>query len=92
MFAVTSPLGISWQHLNPPNLLVRSVYRLHVYVHIRLILHELGIFLPQEHGFDKVRNDYIKSAYYSICDDYDVDANETWMHFTQQIMLFLVMR
>ena len=83
MFAVTSPLGISWQHLNHPNLLVRCVYRFHVYVHVRLILHELGIFLPQEGGFSKVRNDYIKSAYYSICDDYDVDANEKWMHFTQ---------
>ena len=92
MFAVTSPLGISWQHLNHPNLLVRCVYRFHVYVHVRLILHELGIFLPQEGGFSKVRNDYIKNAYYNICDDYDVDANETWMHFTQQIMLFLVMR
>ena len=26
MFAVTSALGMSWQHLNDPNLLVRSVY------------------------------------------------------------------
>ena len=80
MFCVTSALGISWQHLNHPNLLVRSVYRFHVYFHIRLILHELGIFLPHEVGFSKVKNAYIKSAYYSICDDYGVDANETWMH------------
>ena len=79
MFCVTSALGISWQHLNHPNLLVRSVYRFHVYFHIRLILHELGIFLPNEVGFSKVKNAYIKSAYYSICDDYGVDANETWM-------------
>ena len=80
MFCVTSALGISWQHLNHPNLLVRSVYRFHVYFHIRLILHELGIFLPNEVGFSKVKNAYIKSAYYSICDDYGVDADETWMH------------
>ena len=80
MFCATSALGISWQHLNHPNLLVRSVYRFHVYFHIRLILHELGIFLPNEVGFSKVKNAYIKSAYYSICDDYGVDANETWMH------------
>ena len=77
MFCVTSALGISWQHLNHQNLLVRSVYRFHVYFHIRLILHELGIFLPNEVGFSKVKNAYIKSAYYSICDDYGVDANET---------------
>ena len=80
MFCVTSALGISWQHLNHPNLLVRSGYRFHVYFHVRLILHELSIFLPHEDGFSKVKNAYIPSAYYSICDDYGVDANETWMH------------
>ena len=79
MFCVTSALGISWQHLNHPNLLVRSGYRFHVYFHVRLILHELSIFLPHEDGFSKVKNAYIPSAYYSICDDYGVDANETWM-------------
>ena len=66
IFAVTSALGISWQHLNHPNLLVRSVYRLHVYFHLRLILHELGILLPHEDGFSKAKNDYERSAYYSI--------------------------
>ena len=80
MFCVTSALGISWQHLNHPNLLVRSVYRFHVYFHIRLILHELGISLPHEDDFSKVKNSYIQSAYYSICDDYGADANETWLH------------
>ena len=47
---------------------------------MRLILHALGISLPHEDGFSKVKNAYIKSAYYSICDDYGVDADETWMH------------
>ena len=45
--------------------------------HVRLILHELGISLPHEDSFSKVRNAYMKSAYYSICDDYRVDANKT---------------
>ena len=80
MFCVTSALGISWKHLNHPNLLVRSAYRFHVYFHVRLILHELGISLPHDDGFSKVKNAYIKNAYYSICDDHGVDANETWMH------------
>ena len=80
MFCVTSALGISWQHLNHPNLLVRSVYRFHVYFHVRLILHELGISLSHEDGFRKVKNAYIKSAYYSICDDYGVGADETCIH------------
>ena len=80
MFCVTSALGISWQHLNHPNVLVHSVYRFYVYFHVRLILHELGISLPHEDGFSKVKNSYIQSTYHSTCDDYGVDANETWMH------------
>ena len=80
MFCATSALGISWQHLNHPNLLVRSVYRFHVYFHVRLILHDLGISLPHEDGFSKVRNSYIKSAYYSVCDDYGANQDVRWMH------------
>ena len=82
LFCVTSALGISWQHLNHPNLLAGSVYRFHVYFHIRLILHEIGISLPHEGGFNKAKNAYVKSAYYSACDDYGVDPTETWMQET----------
>ena len=93
LFCVTSALGISWQHLNHLNLLVRSVYRFHVYFHVRLILHDLGISLPHEDGFSKVKNSYMKSVYYSVCDGYSVNADETWMHedcfYTT---LFLVMK
>ena len=32
LFCDTSAFGISWQHLNHQNLLVRSVYRFHVYL------------------------------------------------------------
>ena len=80
MFCATGALGISWQHVNHPNLLVRSVYRLHVYFHVRLILQNLGISLPLENGFSKIKNSYIKSAYYSIFDDYGVNLDEAWMY------------
>ena len=80
MICATSALDISSQIFNHPNLLLRSVYRFHVYFHIRIILHNLGISLPHENGFSKVKDSYIKSAYYSICDDYGVNADETWMH------------
>ena len=80
LFCATSALGISWQHFNNRNLLVRAVYRFYVYFYVRLILHDLDIPLPHKDGFSKVKNAYIKSAYYSICDDYGVDADETWMH------------
>ena len=67
LFAVTSAVAISWQHINHPNLLVRAV-------------HELRISLPHEDGFNKVENDYERSAYYSVCDEYGVNPDETWMH------------
>ena len=31
-------------------------------------------------SFSKVKSSSIKSAYYSICDDYGVNADKTWMH------------
>ena len=43
-------------------------------------MYELGISLPHEDGFSKVKDAYVRSAYYSICDDYGVDADETWMY------------
>ena len=43
-------------------------------------MHELGISLPHKDGFSQVKNAYIKSACYSTCNDYGVDANETWVH------------
>ena len=79
-FAVTSALGISWQHPNHPNLLVRAVYRFHVYFHIRLIFHKLGVSLLHEDDFSKVKNYFEDSAYYCVCDKYGVDPTEIWMH------------
>ena len=74
-----SALGISWQHLNHQNLLVQSVYRFHMYFHMPLILHEVGISLLHEDGFSNDENTYMKSAYCSICDDYGFDVDKTWM-------------
>ena len=80
MFCVTSALGVSWQHLNHLNLLVGVAYRFHVYFHVRLIFHELHISLPHEDGFSKVKNSYERSAYYSVCNQYGVNPDETWMY------------
>ena len=51
-----------------------------MYFHVRLLSHELEISLPYQDGFSKVKNASIESAYYSICDDYVVDVDETWVH------------
>ena len=80
MFCVTSALDMSWQHLNHPNLLVCAVYRFHVCFHVRLILHQLRISLPHEDDFSKVKNGYEGNAYYSICNQYGLNPEETWMY------------
>ena len=95
LFVVTSALGISWQHLNHTNLLVRSVYRFYVNFHVRLMLHELGISLSHEDGFIKIKNAYIKSAYYSIMIStalMKMKYGFMGIGFIQRIMLFLVMK
>ena len=95
MVCATSTLGISWQHLNHPNLLVRSVCILHVYFHVQLILHDLGVSLPHENSFSKVNSSYTETAYYSICDDYGVNPDETWVHgagFIRQTVVILALR
>ena len=51
MLCSTKALSTLWQHLNHPNLLVRSVYQFHLYFHVRIILYHLSIALSHEHGF-----------------------------------------
>ena len=79
MFCATIPLGISRRHFNHSNLLVHSVYRLLVYFHVRMKLHHLCISLLHKDGFSKVKNFYIESAYYSVFDDYGVNADKTYV-------------
>ena len=90
MFCAISPLGISWQHLSRPNLHLRSVYRFHLHFYVRIILHHLGILLPQKDGFSRVKNSCIKN--YSICDYYGVTKHGSMgIGFMRQNIVFLVM-
>ena len=72
--------GISWKHLNHPNLLVGSVFEFHVYFHTRIILYHFCVNLPHEDAFNKVTRSCIKSAYYSICDDCGTSDYEIWIN------------
>ena len=60
LFASTSSLGISKEHLNVKNNLIRSLYRFHVYYHVRRILHKLQAAIPNEDNFNKWNNRYSK--------------------------------
>ena len=52
--------------------MIRSVYRFHVYYHIRRVLKRLQTPLPHETGFNATDNPYTESKFLKICEDYGV--------------------
>ena len=84
LFAATSALGISKEHLTVTNNnLIRSFYRFHVYYHIRRILHKLHAAIPGEDHYKKWNNNYSENAYYKLCKEYGIsDPNTIWMYGT----------
>ena len=50
----------------------RSVYRFHVYYHVRKVLKRLQVPLPDETGFNAADNPYTESEFLKICEDYGV--------------------
>ena len=52
--------------------MIRSVYRFHVYYHVRRILKKLQTPLPHETGFNAADNSYTESEFLKICEDYGV--------------------
>ena len=50
---VSSACGVSVEHLNAKEPMIRSIYRFHVYYHIRRILKILEIPLPYENSFNQ---------------------------------------
>ena len=60
-------------------MLIRSVYRFHVYYHMRVILYRLKIALPREERYKKTNNPYSKEDYFQVCEEYGVDPLEVWL-------------
>ena len=60
-------------------MLIRSVYRFHVYYHMRLILYRLKVALPREERYKKTNNSYSKEDYFQVCEEYGVDPLEVWL-------------
>ena len=55
--------------------MIRSVYRFHMYYHVRRILKKLQVPLPNEAGFNTADNPYTESEFLKICEDYGVPNN-----------------
>ena len=72
-------MGISKEHLTQKSGLLGSVYRFHVYYHIRRIFSLLGSPIPHEDGFQKYDNPFDANAYYKVCLEYGVNPDYVWM-------------
>ena len=70
VFCASSACGVSVEHLNSNEPMIRSIYRFHVYHHIRRILKILEIPLPYENSFNQYSNPYNHEKFMGICSQY----------------------
>ena len=73
----SSACSESVEHLDNKEPTIRSIYRFHVYYHIRKILNGLKIPLPYENSFNKYDNPYSHEMLVKMCVKYGVsEENE----------------
>ena len=77
VFCASSACGVSVEHRNTKEPMIRSIYRFHVYYHIRRILKILEILLPYENSFNQYNNPYNHEKFIGICSEYGVSNNLT---------------
>ena len=77
VFCASSACGASVEHLNAKEPMIRSIYRFHVYYHIRRILKILEIPLPYENSFNQYSNPYNHEKFIGICSEYGVSNDLT---------------
>ena len=78
VWCTSSACGISSAHLNyTKHPMVRSVYRFHMYYHVRQVLKRLQTPLPHDSGFNAGDNPYTESEFLKICEDYRVPNDPT---------------
>ena len=77
VFCASSACGVSVEHLNAKEPMIRSIYRFHVYYHIRRILKILEIPLPYENSFNQFNNPYNHEKYIHVCSEYGVSNDLT---------------
>ena len=77
VFCASSACGVSVEHLNAKEPMIRSIYRFHVYYHIRRILKKIEIPLPYENSFNQYNNPYNHEKFIGICSEYGVSNDLT---------------
>ena len=77
VFCASSACGVSVEHLNAKEPMIKSIYRFHVYYHIRRILNILEIPLTYENSFNQFNNPYNHEKYIHVCSEYGVSNDLT---------------
>ena len=77
VFCASSACGVSVEHLNAKEPMIRSIYQFHVYYHVRRILKMLEIPLPYENSFNQYNNPYNHEKFIGICSEYGVSNDLT---------------
>ena len=77
VFCASSACGVSVEHLNTKEPMIRSIYHFHVYYQIRRILKILEIPLPYENSFNQYNNPYNHEKFIGICSEYGVSNDLT---------------
>ena len=77
VFCASSACGVSVEHLNAKEPMIRSIYQFHVYYHIRRILKILEIPLPYQNSFNQYDNSYNHEKFIGICSEYGVSNDLT---------------
>ena len=77
VFCASSACGVSVEHLNAKEPMIRSIYLFHVYYHIRRILKILEIPLPYQNSFNQYSNPYNHEKFIGICSEYGVSNDLT---------------
>ena len=72
VFCASSACGVSVEHLNTKEPMIRSIYRFHAYYHIRRTLNRFKIPLPYENSFNKYNNPYDHEMLEKNCVEYGV--------------------
>ena len=70
VFCASRACGVSVEHLNAKEPMIRSIYRFHIYYHIRRILKILEIPLPYENFFNQYNNPYNHEKFIGICSEH----------------------
>ena len=77
VFCASSACAVSVEHLNAKEPMIRSIYRFHVYYHVRRIFKMLEIPLPYENSFNQYNNPYNHEKFMGICSEYGVSNDST---------------